>query len=124
MEDRYNNMLDSEDVVQLIECLTNIIEKAVRIEVTKQLSQIESTINPDTLRLFEAAEYLKIKPQTLRMWNTQRRIPYHKVGRHCLYKKSDLDEYIYERKRIRSQEEIESSAITKEVLKRLDRRFR
>ncbi len=45
-----------------------------------------------------AAAYLNVSPGTLTNWRSSRmrRVPYVKIGRRVLYKKSDLDQYIKE----------------------------
>ena len=45
--------------------------------------------------LDEAAEYLNIKPVTLRKWIKQKdSLPAHQIGRLWKFKKSELDEWI------------------------------
>ena len=42
----------------------------------------------------QAAGYLGCTPETLRVWVSQRRVPYIKVGRLTRFRKKDLDEYL------------------------------
>lgn len=44
----------------------------------------------------DAAAYLKIKEQTLANWAANRRyaLPFAKIGRRVMYKKTDLDAFI------------------------------
>ena len=42
----------------------------------------------------EAAAYLGCTPDTLRIWVSQRRVPYVKVGRLTRFRKKDLDDYL------------------------------
>lgn len=44
----------------------------------------------------EAAEYLRIKPQTLAKWavTNTRKIRYHKIGSRVVYDLDDLDEFV------------------------------
>ncbi len=47
------------------------------------------------INLEEAAEYLSIKPVTLRSWIKKGNgLPAHKVGKFWKFKKSELDEWI------------------------------
>jgi excisionase family DNA binding protein len=53
------------------------------------------TWNPDpVLSREDAAEYLGIRPNTLKKWAMQRRIAITKVGRLNKFRKSDLDAYL------------------------------
>ncbi|WP_319561796.1 helix-turn-helix domain-containing protein [Marispirochaeta sp.] len=45
-----------------------------------------------------AAERTGVKPQTLRAWVSQRRIPHIKLGRRCLFDSEELDRWIDERR--------------------------
>lgn len=47
----------------------------------------------------EAAEVLRVKPQTLAVWAVTQRygLPYVKVGRKAMYRLSDLDAFIARR---------------------------
>ncbi|CAK7036239.1 MAG: hypothetical protein BACD_00122 [Bacteroides rodentium] len=43
----------------------------------------------------EAAEYLDVKPATLRKWITRNKdVPAHQIGRLWKFKKSELDEWV------------------------------
>ena len=42
----------------------------------------------------QAAEYLGCTPKTLRVWVSQRRVPFIKVGRLTRFRQKDLDEYL------------------------------
>ncbi len=42
----------------------------------------------------EAAEYLGIKPVTLRNWIKKELVPAHKIGKLWKFKRSELDEWI------------------------------
>jgi excisionase family DNA binding protein len=48
----------------------------------------------DLLSLAEAAEVLHLKPSTMRAWVFRRRIPFVKMGRRVLFRRSDLDALI------------------------------
>ena len=47
----------------------------------------------------EAAEYLRIRPQTLAVWHTTHRhvIPFIKVGSRVFYRRADLDAWLASR---------------------------
>lgn len=47
----------------------------------------------------EAAEFLRVKPQTLAMWHSTKRyrLPVVKVGRLAMYRVSDLEQFIESR---------------------------
>lgn len=52
-------------------------------------------MNDNWINIEEAAEYLTIKPVTLRGWiKKDNGIPAHKVGKFWKFKKSELDEWI------------------------------
>ena len=42
----------------------------------------------------DAAEYLGVKPSTIRTWIKTKKMPAHKVGKLWKFKKSELDEWI------------------------------
>ena len=48
------------------------------------------------ISLDEAAEYLGVKPVTLRSWikNPDKEVPAHKVGRFWKFKKNEIDEWV------------------------------
>lgn len=52
------------------------------------------TIQSPLLNLKEAACYLHVAPDTLRMWKRERRISCYKMGSLLMFKKEDLDEFI------------------------------
>jgi excisionase family DNA binding protein len=48
-----------------------------------------------TMNYSEAAEYLKITPNTLRNWISQgKAIPYHKAGRRVVFFREQLEEWL------------------------------
>lgn len=52
-------------------------------------------MNDGWINIEEAAEYLSIKPVTLRSWiRKDNGLPAHKVGKFWKFKKSELDEWI------------------------------
>ena len=56
---------------------------------------------PKSLRLTptEAAEYLGIKPRTLKKWRHERRIPYYRLGHvSCVLDVRDLDAFLARRR--------------------------
>jgi excisionase family DNA binding protein len=48
----------------------------------------------DLVNVMEAAELLRLKPSTLRAWVLQRRIPFVRLGRRVLFRRSDLETLI------------------------------
>ena len=48
----------------------------------------------------EAADFLKMKVSTLRVWRSEKRynLPYYKIGRSVKYKKEDLINFIEQNK--------------------------
>lgn len=56
---------------------------------------MERKIDDSYISLENAAEYLNIKPVTLRKWIKQKTdIPAHQIGRLWKFKKSELDEWV------------------------------
>jgi excisionase family DNA binding protein len=55
-----------------------------------------STTANDHMTRNEAAEYLRLKTNTLARWATEGRndLPYFKAGNRVLYRKSDLDAWL------------------------------
>ena len=46
------------------------------------------------ISLEDAAEYLNIKPVTLRKWIKDKNIPAHKIGKQWKFKRSELEEWV------------------------------
>lgn len=46
------------------------------------------------VNLTEAAEMLRLKPSTLRAWVLRRKIPFVKLGRRVLFRRSDIEALI------------------------------
>lgn len=46
------------------------------------------------LSVAEAAEHLNTSERFVRRLVSERRVPFHKVGRHVRFAKSDLDEFV------------------------------
>lgn len=75
------------------------------------LSNVNRRLPSDLLSNEEAAEYLRISPQTLSSWRSQgpHEIPYTKVGRAIRYRVADLDAFLFRSERsfgIRKKAEI------------------
>lgn len=51
-------------------------------------------MNDCYLNVQGAAEYLGIKPFTLRVWSNQKRINHYRAGRLLRFKKADLDSFM------------------------------
>ena len=48
-------------------------------------------MNRDLLTEPEAAAILRLKPQTLRVWRSKRKIPFVKLNRAVRYRRSDIE---------------------------------
>ncbi len=53
----------------------------------------------------EAAEYLKLHPDTVRLYIRQKQLPAYKVGRGYLIKRSDIDKFLERRKTVEDDEQ-------------------
>jgi len=51
-------------------------------------------MDSDLVNLNEAAKILRLKPSTMRAWVLRRRIPFVKLGRRVLFRRSDLEALI------------------------------
>jgi excisionase family DNA binding protein len=51
-------------------------------------------MDSDLLAIEESAEFLHIKPSTVRAWILSRKIPFVKLGRRVFLRKSDLEKLI------------------------------
>ena len=58
--------------------------------------EMENIKQDNYINLDEAAEYLGIKPATLRSWikNPKNEVPAHKVGRMWKFKRSEIDIWV------------------------------
>lgn len=57
-------------------------------------------VTDEYLTTKQAAEFLQVKPETMRNWNYFKKIPFVKVGRSVRYKLSDLTEFAQQRKKL------------------------
>lgn len=55
---------------------------------------MKDALKDNFIGINEAAEYLGIKPVTLRGWVKQNKVPAHKVGKLWKFKRSELDEWV------------------------------
>lgn len=56
---------------------------------------MEMTLNDKWISIEEAADYLGIKPVTLRSWiRNGKGVPAHKVGKQWKFKRSELDAWV------------------------------
>lgn len=57
---------------------------------------MDKIINDNYISLDEAAEYLGIKPVTLRSWirNPNNEVPAHKIGRFWKFKRTEIDAWV------------------------------
>ncbi len=58
------------------------------------LKQIQKNYNDNYISVDEAAQYLGIKPVTLRNWIKKTDIPARKIGKQWKFKRSELDEWV------------------------------
>ena len=63
-------------------------------EVYIMLEQIQENYNDNYISVDEAAQYLGIKPVTLRNWIKKTDIPTRKIGKQWKFKRSELDEWV------------------------------
>lgn len=94
-----------------ITLLDDLLNQKIVSILSDLLDQKLSQINSDTsekklyLSVEETAKMLGIKPGTLYNLNLKRELPFHKVGKTLLYKRSDVLEYI-DSHRVSSADEI------------------
>ena len=58
------------------------------------LKQYQDNYEDNYISIDEAAEYLGIKPVTLRNWIKKTDIPTRKIGKQWKFKRSELDEWV------------------------------
>lgn len=62
---------------------------------TDGVKEMEQIINDKWINIDEAAEYLDIKPVTLRGWiRNNKGVPAHKIGKQWKFKISELDTWV------------------------------
>lgn len=67
---------------------------------------MDKRVEENYIGLEEAAEYLNVKPVTIRKWiRRDSDIPAHQIGRLWKFKKSELDEWVKSGKSALSQDE-------------------
>lgn len=50
--------------------------------------------NDNYINLEEAAEYLGVKPATVRTWIKSKDLPAHRIGKLWKFKRSEIDEWV------------------------------
>lgn len=50
--------------------------------------------NENYISIDDAAEFLNIKPVTLRKWIKDKNVPSHKIGKQWKFKRSELEEWV------------------------------
>ncbi len=66
--------------------------------------------NTSLMTIQQASEYLQIKAKTLYAWTESGEIPHYKIGRLIRFKKTDIDNWIEERRKEQDKFEIERCA--------------
>ena len=93
-------------------------ETLIERSVTRALQTIQPHDNPGTrhdsqeelLTVTQAAEYLKLKTNTIYVLTSQRRIPHSKNGKRVLFSKKELCEWVKSGRR-KTHEELEAEAV-------------
>ena len=66
-----------------------------RILAINMRCRMNESLNEKWINVEEAAEYLGIKPATIRAWlRKYKNIPAHKIGKQWKFKYSELDEWV------------------------------
>lgn len=78
--------------------LTPIIKKGVRDELESIMSEMKSQTSPEYLDIEEAAQFTKLKVNTIYQKVCKNTIPNIHVGRKVIFKKSDLINWIENQK--------------------------
>ena len=94
------------------EQLGNLIKNSVRNVIAEQSISNQSS-QDQLLSLKEAAEFLKLAPQTIYGFTSNRSIPFIKKGKKLLFKKSLLEKWLLEGSK-GTKEEIISHKIIKQ----------
>jgi excisionase family DNA binding protein len=55
---------------------------------------MESHIRDNYINIDEAADYLGVKPATIRTWIKSRNLPAHRVGKLWKFKRSEIDAWV------------------------------
>jgi excisionase family DNA binding protein len=97
--------------------LRNVVQEAVRDELAKVLPGLlvqptKSGAGAEYLTPVEAAEIVRVRPETVRTWVRGRDLPGHYAGRKLLIRRDELEAYLARGKEPTSREADE---------KRLDR---
>lgn len=72
----------------------------------------------ETMDIKEAAEYLFLAPQTLYGYTSKRIIPFYKTSKRIVFKKSDLDEYLFSHRYKSSKELLEQAELRFDSVRR------
>lgn len=90
-----------------------IMQKLDRLEQKLNLSQDRpQEVVDEWMNLEQLCEYLPSHPaeQTVYGWTSTRTIPYHKNGKHIVFSKVEIDEWIRQSKR-KSESDLEAEAM-------------
>ena len=55
---------------------------------------MESQIRDNYINIDEAADYLGVKPATIRTWIKSRNLPAHRIGKLWKFKRSEIDAWV------------------------------
>lgn len=74
----------------------NNIRRIMRISLKARSVNMKEQFDDNYINIEEAAQYLGIKPVTLRNWikKEDNNLPAHKVGKQWKFKRSELDAWI------------------------------
>ena len=103
--------------------LTSLNEEEFKNFLTKSLSEIlpkllSDTRNslPDILDIKQAAEFLKLKINTLYEKTSRRLVPFFKKGNKLYFRKDELQQWIQDGK-VKTQDELQAEAVSYSLLK-------
>lgn len=81
--------------------LSNLIEDSLKkVLLQSDFQNVENSTLPELLNVTQAAEYLNLAKQTLYGFTSKGVIPYLKRGKKLYFKKSELNKWISEGKKV------------------------
>lgn len=107
MEHKIYSFNDVPEMLGII--LTKLNELGVKVDAMGISSQAEQ---PVWFNVPALIDYLPSHPaeQTVYGWTSARKIPFHKKGKNILFLKSEIDEWLHQGTRMKSERELELEA--------------
>ncbi len=88
-------LAELKEIKQILAKNYSVIDGITKIQITNDYVKNDPVTN-NTMKTKEAAEYLGISVNSLKVFTKQGKIKYFTIGNRCLYKRMSLDQWLKE----------------------------